>query len=150
MAQRQGRQGRGGAGGERANPNRRQFDDLFNPASGNAFNGPITGEDYSSWADRLRDVEEMLDDPRLRGQVAQVREQARQMRQEYKKHAKDPQWDLVRTKIIEPLAEVRQAVADDLAKRESQENRVPIDRDPVPAQFTEKVKKYYERLGSAR
>ncbi|HAM70017.1 MAG TPA: hypothetical protein DCM86_00045 [Verrucomicrobiales bacterium] len=112
--------------------------------------GPLTGEDYSQWADRLRDVEEMLDDPVLRGQVAQVREQARQLRSDYKKHAKDPQWDLVKTKIIAPLAEVRQKVNDELARRESKENLVPIDRDPVPTPFTEQVKRYYERLGAAK
>jgi hypothetical protein len=150
MAQRAGQQGQGGAGGERSNPNRRGFEDLFNRPSESAFSGPITSEDAGAWADRLRDVEEMIDDPALRARVAQVREQARQFRVEYKKHAKDPQWDLVKAKIIDPLAEVRQQVSDDLARRESQENRVPIDRDPVPAQYTEKVKKYYERLGGAR
>ena len=98
----------------------------------------------------MRDVEEMLDDPALRTQVAQVREQARQLRTDYKKHAKDPQWDLVKAKIIAPLAEVKQHVSDELARRESKDNLVPIDRDPVPTQFTDSVKRYYERLGSAR
>jgi hypothetical protein len=27
---------------------------------------------------------------------------------------------------------------------------VPIDRDPVPPQFTEGVRRYYERLGSGQ
>lgn len=92
----------------------------------------------------------MLEDPALRAEVSQVREQARQLRTDYKKHAKDPQWNLVKSKILEPLAEVRQRVADELARRESQDNLVPIDRDPVPTQFTDSVKKYYERLGKGR
>ncbi|MBI1840306.1 MAG: hypothetical protein HYR88_05570 [Verrucomicrobia bacterium] len=110
----------------------------------------MTGEDYSQWADRLRDVEETLEDPALRAKVAQAREQARQLRNEFKQHAKEPQWDLVKTKIVEPLAEVRRQVSEELAKRESPDNLVPIDRDPVPKQYTERVKKYYERLGAAR
>ncbi len=112
--------------------------------------GPLTGEDYSAWSDRLRDVEEALDDPTLRAKVAQAREQARVLRTDYKKNAKEPQWELVRSKIIEPLAEVRQKVGEDLARRESKDSMVPIDRDPVPKQFTEQVKRYSERLGSAK
>lgn len=151
MAQRDGQQGRGGAGGERANRNRQKFADLLSPGGGGDVNkGPLTGEDYSTWADRLRDVEEALDDPTLRAKVAQAREQARVLRNDYKKTAKEPQWDLVKSKILDPLAEVRQKVGEDLARRESKDSIVPIDRDPVPKQFTEQVKRYYERLGSAK
>ena len=150
VAQRDGAQGRGGAGGERANPNRQKMDDFLSGQAGPGSKGPLTGEDYSAWADRLRDVEETLEDPALRAKVAQAREQARQLRNEFKQHAKEPQWDLVKTKIVEPLAEVRKLVNEELAKRESPDNLVPIDRDPVPKQYTERVKKYYERLGAAR
>ena len=151
LAQRDGRQGTGGAGGELFNGNREKMENSLSTDGGNdPYNGPITGTDYTAWADRLRDVEEMLEDPALRAEVSQVREQARQLRTDYKKHAKDPQWNLVKSKILEPLAEVRQRVADELARRESQDNLVPIDRDPVPTQFTDSVKKYYERLGKGR
>ena len=110
----------------------------------------MTGEDYSKWADRLRDVEEMLDDPALKAKVAQARDQAKQLRSDYKRNAKEPRWDLVRTKILQPLAEVRQQVNEELARKESKENRVPIDRDPVPKQYAEQVKRYYEKLGNAK
>lgn len=150
VTQRDGAQGRGGAGGERANRNRQKIDDFLSGQTGPGSKGPLTGEDYSQWADRLRDVEETLEDPALRAKVAQAREQARQLRNEFKQHAKEPQWDLVKTKIVEPLAEVRRQVSEELAKRESPDNLVPIDRDPVPKQYTERVKKYYERLGAAR
>ena len=150
VAQRDGQQGRGGAGGERGNPNRQKRADLLSPVDGEGSKGPLTGEDYSAWADRLRDVEEALDDPTLRAKVAQAREQARVLRNDYKTNAKEPQWELVRSKIIEPLAEVRQKVGEDLARRESKDSMAPIDRDPVPKQFTEQVKRYYERLGSAK
>jgi hypothetical protein len=35
-------------------------------------------------------------------------------------------------------------------RRESPDALVPIDRDPVPPQFAEGVRRYYERLGSGR
>ncbi len=35
-----------------------------------------------------------------------------------------------------------------MARRESSEALVPIDRDPVPAKFSDLVRRYYEKLGS--
>ena len=42
--------------------------------------GPIAGEGFREWSDRLREVEEMLDDPELRSEVARIRDRARGMR----------------------------------------------------------------------
>ena len=53
--------------------------------------------------------------------------------------------------VANPLQELRQAVADELLRRTAKRNEVvPIDRDPVPDQFSEQVRRYYERLGSGR
>lgn len=109
---------------------------------------PLTGEGYAEWSDRLRDVEEMLDFPDLRNEVAGVREQARTLRMDYKKNAKAPQPDTVRTKIAEPLVDIRNRINEELARRESKDSLVPIDRDPVPQKFTDLVRRYYEKLGS--
>jgi hypothetical protein len=35
-------------------------------------------------------------------------------------------------------------------RRESGDNLVPIDREPVPPEYVEQVRRYYERLGSGR
>jgi len=61
-----------------------------------------------------------------------------------------PNWDLVNTKIRTPLAELRDRVSEELARREPKDRLVPIDRDPVPAQFAERVRRYYEDLGRSR
>jgi hypothetical protein len=95
----------------------------------------------------LRDVEEMLDEPELRGEVARIRDRARAVRSEVKRHATNPQWDMVRTEISGPLVEVRNRVAEELARREKPDAIVPIDRDPVPTKFSDLVKRYYEKLG---
>jgi hypothetical protein len=112
--------------------------------------GPLTGEDFAQWSDRLRNVEEMIDDPALRTEAARVRELAKGMRVEFKRHGVMPNWDLVNTKIRAPLAEIRDRVSEELARREPKDRLVPIDRDPVPTQFAERVRRYYEDLGRSR
>jgi hypothetical protein len=101
-----------------------------------------------NWAERLRDVEEMIDTPELRNEVARVRERAREMRSELKRHAKNPQWPIVKSQIATPLAEIRNRVAEELARREKSDSLVPIDRDPVPGKYSDLVRRYYEKLGS--
>jgi hypothetical protein len=108
---------------------------------------PLTGDNFVDWSDRLRDVEEMLDLPELRSEVARVRDRARAVRFQYKRHAEKPDWAVVRLQMVAPLAEVRSRIGEELARRESNEAVVPIDRDPVPTKFSELVRRYYEQLG---
>ncbi|KPL21731.1 MAG: hypothetical protein AMJ75_09410 [Phycisphaerae bacterium SM1_79] len=110
-------------------------------------NGPFTGRDFLQWSDRLRDVEEMLTERELRDEAARVRDRARTIRAEFKRHGKEPQWDLVRQQITKPLTELRKHLSDKLAQLQSDEALVPIDRDPVPRRFAELVRRYYENLG---
>jgi hypothetical protein len=112
--------------------------------------GPITGEDFAPWSDRLREVEELVDTPSLRTEVARAREQARQMRQDFRKNQKKPDWANVRLQVLKPLVEVREQIDQELARREPRENLVPIDRDPVPGRYSELVRRYYQQLGTAR
>ncbi len=109
---------------------------------------PIGGEDFLDWSDRLRDVEEMIADPELRAEAARIREQAKDIRKEVKRHSAPPNWDVVRDRVAEPLVELQQRVAEELLRRSAGEALVPIDRDPVPAEFEEQVRRYYEELGT--
>jgi hypothetical protein len=147
QAARSGERAQGGTAGGRARRNFFDGDGRSGPE--NSPRAPLTGEDYAQWSDRLRDVEEMLDLPELRNQVAEVRERARTTRAEFKRHSKEPRWDLVKAQIVAPLAEVRERVTEELARRESKDSLVPIDRDPVPHKFSDLVRQYYERLGSS-
>jgi hypothetical protein len=113
-------------------------------------NGPITGRNYANWTERLSNVEEMLDQPELRNELAQVRDRVREVRNDFKRHSEMPQYDLVRMEILKPLVEVRTRIMEELAKRESHEALVPIDRDPVPSKYAERVRKYYEDLGKSQ
>jgi hypothetical protein len=110
----------------------------------------LTGERFVEWSDRLRNVEEMVDDPALRTEVARIREIAKGVRVEFKQNQTMPKWDMVKAKISAPLAELRNRLTEELARRESKESLVPIDRDPVPVQYAERVRRYYEELGRSR
>ncbi len=128
--------GGGGGGGGPEESNR------FRPTA-----QPLTGEGFTNWSDTLREAEEMVDAPDLRDGIAAARERARQMRAEAKRDLKKPDWAVVQLEILKPLVEVRQRLREELARRDSDKALVPVDRDPVPAQFSENVRRYYEQLG---
>ncbi|MFN0056075.1 MAG: DUF4175 family protein [Planctomycetales bacterium] len=111
---------------------------------------PISGGDFLDWSDRLRDVEEMVNDPELRAEAARIRERARSVRGDMQRHSKPPQWPLVRSQIAEPLAELMKQVSEELLRRNSKQMAVPLDRDPVPPRYSERSRQYYERLGSGQ
>jgi hypothetical protein len=145
QASNQNRRGGGGDG----NFFDRNLNDGSDPnGGGGGSSGPLRGEEYRNWSERLGNVEEMLDSPDMRRELARIRDRARNMRSEFKRHAIEPRWDLVQTQILKPLTEVRDRVAQELRRHESAEALVPIDRDPVPAKFSELVRRYYEKLGS--
>jgi hypothetical protein len=129
-----------GRGGNRSPAAPDQLDDA-------GAQGPFTDQNYGPWSNRLRDVQEMLPQQDLRDQMARIRDQARDIRADSKRHGKEPQWDLVQSQITNPLTELRQRVSERLAQLQSNEAMVPIDRDPVPDRFTELVKTYFENLG---
>jgi hypothetical protein len=92
----------------------------------------------------------MVGDPRLRAEAARIRDRASAMRAEFKRHSEQPNWNLVQEFIGRPLVELRHSVSEELLRRQSQDALVPIDREPVPPEFAEQVRLYYERLGSGR
>ena len=95
-------------------------------------------------------MEELLEDPKWQADVARIRDRARSVRAEYKRHSKDPNWDLVRDKILNPLAELQDQLQEEILRQQSPDTLVPIDRDPVPNKFENRVRRYFERLGNER
>ena len=67
-----------------------------------------------------------------------------------KRHSEQPKWDLIRRQVAEPLASLRDRVNDEVIRRASKQAVVPLDRDPVPPEYAEKTRAYYERLGTGR
>jgi hypothetical protein len=112
--------------------------------------GPITGDGFRQWSDRMRDVEELLEDPQLRAEAARIRDRARGAREEFKRHSKEPDPAKLKEMVADPIRELRDRVAEEVRRREKPDSLVPIDRDPVPPQYAEGVRRYYERLGTGK
>lgn len=125
--------------------------ELFNEEAGRGGggSGPITGEDFAPWADRLRDVEDMVDDPVWRTRLTGARERARVLRLEQRRDLKKPDWAVVQLEVLRPLVEVRDALRQELARRSADTELAPLDRDPVPDRYSDLVRRYYEELGRA-
>jgi hypothetical protein len=110
--------------------------------------GPITGEDFRDWADRLREVEEMLENSDLRSEAARILDRAEDARADFKRHSKEPDWTKLQDLVSQPLVELGRRIDEEIRRLESPDSLVPIDRDPIPPEFAEQVRRYYERLGS--
>ena len=111
---------------------------------------PLTGDEFRDWSNRLREVEEILDDPELRNQVAQVRDRARAIRTEFRRNGTEPKWDLVKSQLLDEMTSLQKRIKQELSKMSSDRSMVPIDREPVPEEFDELVRRYYELLGQSR
>ncbi len=146
-AQNRGPRQPGAANGGRGSGAQENFETARGPRGNRQTASPLTGDGFADWSDSLREAEELVEGNDLRNEIAQARERARQMRLDMKKADKKPDWAVVQLEIVKPLVEVRNRVREELARRDSDKALVPVDRDPVPAQFSENVRRYYEQLG---
>jgi hypothetical protein len=121
---------------------------FFDQGAEVANDRPFTGDGYDRWTDRLRNVEELLNQPELRNEAAKVLDNARAMRIDHERNDAAPQVDHLQMRILNPLVELRDRVAEELAKRDTKNPMVPVDRDPVPPAFRDLVKRYYQELGN--
>jgi len=110
--------------------------------------GPITGEDYEQWRDRLGAVEEMLSQDELRNRAARVRDEARALRSDFQRDNHPPGAAAIEQRITDPLVELRDRISEELSKMNEENPVAPIDRDPVPSEFRDLVRRYYEELGA--
>lgn len=138
--------GNTGGGGDRL----RQFTQQLGRGGQTANNGPITGNGFVNWSDQLRDVETVLDPADLRNQLATVRERVAAYRAGFRDRGEKPSEATVRQEILVPLTQVRVWLAEEAARKENASSLVPLDRDPVPETYSDLVRTYYEKLGSAK
>lgn len=124
------------------------LESLFSEGGGSS--GVITGAEFQNWSDRMRDVEEMVGEGDLRAEAAAIRQRVRQMRAEFKRHSVTPDWDAVRDIVARPLANLQMRINEEILLRQSKQAVAPIDRDPVPAEYSEDVRQYYEQLGTGK
>ena len=134
--------GADGAGRERL---RQLVQQLSGGAGGLGLNGPITGNNYLDWSDRMRDVEEAVDSPELRNQLATVRERVGAYRRSFRQTGRVPSNEELQSKVLAPLALARDWVGQELSRAQNDRSLVPLDRDPVPDKFSELVRKVLRR-----
>jgi hypothetical protein len=135
LVQQSGRAQGGSQGGDRA---------------GTGQAGPILGGNFANWADRMRDVEDVVDSVELRNRLAAIRERVAGYRAEYRLHDRRPLADDLKRRVIQPMTEVRVELEEDLARLQNARSLVPLDHDPVPDNYSELVRKYYEKLGGGQ
>jgi len=123
---------------------------FFDDSKEQPDSGVFTGNGYEQWSDRLRNVEELLNNPELRNEAAKVQDRARALRIELKRSNEAPQVANLNTRITQPLMELRDRVVEELSKKDAGKNLAPVDRDPVPTEFRDLVKRYYQELGAGK
>ena len=48
------------------------------------------------------------------------------------------------------MTEINKRLEEELSLRQPKREMVPVDHEPVPAQYSELVRRYYERLGGRK
>ena len=76
-----------------------------------------------------------------------MRERVAAYRSDFRKRGQKPDADTLRSTVLDPMTEVRTRLQEDLARLANANSLVPLDHDPVPENYTEMVRKYYEKLG---
>jgi hypothetical protein len=142
-----GAQANGTGGGDRL---RELVQQIGGAHGGTGLAGPIVGDDFANWTDRMRDVEQVVDSVELRNRLATVRERVAAYRADYRQHGRRPPADAVKMQVLQPMTEVRAQLQEDLARLENARSLVPLDHDPVPDNYSELVRKYYEKLGGGQ
>lgn len=109
--------------------------------------GPLTGEDFGEWIDRLSTVESLIEEPSTRTRIAEARETAEEMRRDFKRRSELPQWEMIVNEVVAPLNEVSSWLSSELSRIENPDSLQALDSDPVPDEYQEIVQRYYESLG---
>jgi hypothetical protein len=112
--------------------------------------GPITGGNYRGFAERLRDLQDLLDDGRLRNQAAGVGDRARALRADWNERGRRPSAALLEDQVLRPLAELRLRVGEQLDRLQRNDKLVPLDRDPIPSRYTDLVRRYWKSLSEGK
>ena len=134
--------GESGPGEDLASALRRSLSDISSSPT-----GPLTGSGFGDWVERLRTVESLLDTPEARQRLGEAREAAEGMRRDFARRGELPRWEMIEASIVDPMDEVNRWIRQELAREENPDALQSVDRDPVPQQYSEAVRRYYESLG---
>ena len=146
-----------GQEGQQASNQQGQMSNNFNQSgptnSGGGNNpnhdGPLTSQaEFKEMIMELRKVEDMLQNQKLRQRVAGIRDKMRQMEMEKKRHSKKPEKVEVKNKLYSPLLELNKALDEEIDRLSDTEDKVRVDREPVPSKYKKQVQSYFDKLSS--
>ena len=122
-----------------------------NSGGGNNPNhdGPLTQQaEFKEMIMELRNVEDMLQNQKLRQKVAGIRDKMRQLEMEKKRHSKKPDKVEIKEKLYSPLVELNKVLEEEIDRLSDTDDKVRVDREPVPSKYKKQVQNYFDRLGS--
>ena len=93
-------------------------------------------------------VEDMLQNQKLRQRVAGIRDKMRHLEMEKKRHSKKPEKGDIKEKLYSPLVELNKALEEEIDRLSDTDDKVRVDREPVPSKYKKQVQNYFDRLGS--
>ena len=69
------------------------------------------------------------------------------MRSAWRRYGSRPGAQAVRENVLAPMSEVSVRIREHLSRLQNANTLAPLDHDPVPENYSELVRKYYEKLG---
>ncbi len=123
--------------------------DQWSEMSGTGGN-PLTTDGYREWMDRLREVENLVPSGPLGEETTRIRQRAEEMRRDLQRHSKVPDPNDIDELIVRPLSDLARRMAAERIRLEGVDESVRLDKDPVPAEFAEEVREYFQRLGAGK
>jgi len=103
--------------------------------------------EYRQWLDAMRDAGDLLpDDHRMQGRLNTIQREIEKVRKDFKREELTPQYELFLAQIAQPLAEVIDYLALDVARLREERNFVFVDDGSVPDRYRKRVADYFEAL----
>ena len=105
---------------------------------------------YQDWLRDLRDVETLLPPgTKFRTEVTRIRERIEMMRQDWRRRALAPQYDLFLEVVARPLEDTANRLQREIEKNLSDKEFLLVDEGDIPDRYKERVSNYFKRLSDA-
>ncbi|MED5286250.1 MAG: hypothetical protein VYC71_09715, partial [Planctomycetota bacterium] len=134
---------RGGANASSAESLLDQWSE-YSAAGGN----PLVTDSYRGWMDRFRELENLVPAGPLAEEATRIRQRAEALRRDFQRHSKNPDPEEIDELIVKPLSNLARRISAERIRLEGTDESIRLDKDPVPSEFAEEVREYFQRLGA--
>ena len=116
----------------------------YSAAGGN----PLVTDSYRGWMDRFRELENLVPAGPLAEEATRIRQRAEALRRDFQRHSKNPDPEEIDELIVKPLSNLARRISAERIRLEGTDESIRLDKDPVPSEFAEEVREYFQRLGA--